>query len=204
MKKQILKLSMAIAVIALIFSSCKKGENDPFISLKSRTSRLANKWELSAEDYTSTSTNSGYTSTSKYSYASGIETVTYTNSYNGNSTTSTNTKSLTQEITFEKDGTFSMSINDDGDIESYEGNWAWLGKNKNADLANKEVVGLSITKSTSGSDVENYSGKSNSWDEYLVLDKLSSSELVVLYDYSSTDSDGNTYTKKGTVTYTKK
>ena len=204
MKKQILKLSMAVAIIALVFSGCKKGENDPFISLKSRTSRLTNTWELSAMDYTSTSVNSTYTSSYKYSYSSGIQTVTSTTTVGGSSSTTTSTSTLTKKITFEKDGTYKVEINDDGDLSTIEGNWAWLEKSKPAELADKEAVMLSTTKEVDGSDTDNYSGKSNDFDDMLVFDKLSSKELVVLYDYTNTDSDGYTYTKKGTITYTKK
>ncbi len=204
MKKQILKLSFAVAIIALVFSGCKKGENDPFISLKSRTARLAAEWELSAMDYTTTSVGSSYTFTDKYSYSSGIQTVTSTTTVGGNSSTSTSTQTLTQKFTFEKDGTYKVEINDDGDLETIEGNWAWLGKNKPAELADKEALMLSSTKEVDGSDTDNYSGKSNDFDGMLVLDKLSSKELVILYDYTHTDSDGYNYTMKGTVTYTKK
>jgi len=204
MKKQILKLSMAVAIIALVFSGCKKGENDPFISLKSRTSRLTNTWELSAMDYTTTSVNSTYTFSYKYSYSSGIQTVTSTTTVGGSSSTTTSTSTLTKKITFEKDGTYKVEINDDGDLSTIEGNWAWLGKSKPAELADKEAVMLSSTKEVDGSDTDNYSGKSNDFDDMLVFDKLSSKELVVLYDYTNTDSDGYSYTRKGTITFTKK
>ena len=205
MKKQILKLSMAIAVIALVFSSCKKGENDPFISLKSRTARLANTWELTSEDYTTTgSDGDSYTSTTKYAYANGIETRTTTFTImGGNSTTSSSTSTFTKKYTFDKKGTYTLEVND-GEIETFEGNWVWLNKNKNVGLAGKEALMMSTTKDVDGSDTYNYSGKSNDFNKQWVLDKLSSKELVILFDYSYTDSDGNTSTMKGTMTYTKK
>lgn len=204
MKKQILKLSLAIFTIALVFSGCKKGENDPFISLKSRTARIANTWELTSEDYKTTSVNSTYSYTDTYSYSNGIETSTETYSSGGSSQTNTYTSTYTHEISIKKDGTFTMDENNDGDLTSNEGNWIWLGKNKNMELADKEAIVFNTTKDVNGGNTDNYSGKSNPFDQELVIDKLSSKELVILFDYSYTNSDGHTYTQKGTMTYTKK
>ena len=42
-----LKIALFVVLAAtFILPSCKKGENDPFISLKSRDARITAKWKL--------------------------------------------------------------------------------------------------------------------------------------------------------------
>ena len=204
MKKQILKLSLIVAITSIVFSGCKKGENDPFISLKSRTSRITNTWELSSMDYTNTYIGPNYTSTRIYSYNNGLRTIMDTHISEGSSSSDSNTESYTEEMTFDKDGTFELSFFKDGEFESYEGNWAWLGESKNAEIADKEIISLSLTSIMYGSYIENFSGKSNPTTWQFVIDRLSTSELIILHDYQSTDSDGYSVTRSGIITYTKK
>lgn len=42
--KQLIAL---LAISMLLFSNCKKGKNDPFLSLKSRKARISNEWKVS-------------------------------------------------------------------------------------------------------------------------------------------------------------
>src|SRR5687768_220910 len=42
-----MKKLIALVFISLFFTTCKKGEDDPFLSLRSRTNRLAGEWRLS-------------------------------------------------------------------------------------------------------------------------------------------------------------
>ncbi len=202
MKKIISLFALSAIVATLIFSGCKKGENDPFLSLKSRTARLAHTWKLSSENFTITYTGSNYTSTTVYSYDGTSETQTTTNTYGSNSNTTTATKTYSEEVTFDKAGTYESTIVDDGDVETEKGNWMWTNKNKDQDIKNKEAI---VMTSTSNSNL-NYtnSGKTNDPVEILVFDKLSSTEIIISFDYIETDSDGHTYKESGTKTYTKK
>jgi hypothetical protein len=54
--KKVLVFAIMAVVASSVFVSCKKGENDP-MSLKSRKSRIAGEWKLTAgtETYTSSS-----------------------------------------------------------------------------------------------------------------------------------------------------
>ncbi len=49
MKIKILTLISILTVVSLIFNSCRKGEDDPWISLRSRDNRVIGKWKL--EEY---------------------------------------------------------------------------------------------------------------------------------------------------------
>ena len=61
MKNSIKLAALALVIAATSFSGCKKGENDPFLSLKSRKSRAAGEWKLSA--FTTTYTDASGTDT---------------------------------------------------------------------------------------------------------------------------------------------
>ncbi len=129
------KVMIALAVAALVaptLESCKKGENDPGLSLRSRKGRVAGEWTVSSweskENSTSTqkstqtttpSSSSDGTSTSGSTYN---ETVTFdganfkhvenwSNTSGAITVSGDTTYSGTGEIkfTFEKDGTFTMS-----------------------------------------------------------------------------------------------
>jgi hypothetical protein len=117
MKK--LKLSiLALLAIAAVAPSCKKGEEDPALSLSSRKSRFAGEWKVSTYEETSTGTttynnaNPVYTSTTTgtSSIKDGALSASSTNtSTQTGSTPSTNTATGTATeytYTFEKDGTW--------------------------------------------------------------------------------------------------
>jgi hypothetical protein len=128
-KKLIIALSVA-ALVAPTLESCKKGENDPGLSLRSRKARVAGEWKVSKMDLKSSSkgstiqTNtsfSGVTTTTNSSYTDDVtisfdgtnfkHTEKYSNTNNNVTTTSDTTYTGTGEIkfTFEKDGTFTKS-----------------------------------------------------------------------------------------------
>jgi len=46
MKRKIMILSMLLIGATVILNSCKKGEDDPFITLHSRKARLTGEWKL--------------------------------------------------------------------------------------------------------------------------------------------------------------
>ena len=49
--------TILFAAIVMVISSCKKGDNDPFLSLYSRTARLAGEWEIQSYEYNERTTN---------------------------------------------------------------------------------------------------------------------------------------------------
>jgi hypothetical protein len=189
MKKVKFALLMLLAAI-LILPACKKGENDPMLSLLSRKSRLVGEWDL--KEGTTT-------------YTQGGTTFTYT--YNGTTRSytisgQTFTTAYTQKTTINKDGTYKEEINDDGDLTTEEGIWFFGGKAKDLDLKNKESVifrktskvqtssGTTSTTTYSGTDCPTYS---------INIDELKGKEMIIIFDGTSTGS--STSTTAGTMTF---
>lgn len=165
MKKTVIMLAAA----ALIFAtpSCKKGENDPFLSLLSRRARISGDWILSAYMSESTwSDGSGDSSTSSAESTDG-KTLTTSYSYTSSGTTTTWTSTTTIDDaswTINKDGTYSMTMNTttvttqdlgggwsqtDTETEksSESGSWSFVGKAKD-EYKNKERVVFNTTESS--------------------------------------------------------
>ncbi len=217
MKKSIVTITLAslMMISGMTFTGCKKGANDPALSLKSRKGRLAGDWKLVKVEGTSksyfTSGNSSSLTVTNYSYDGTTMTENSTNTLTmgGNSTSSTSTTVYPYSIdaTFDKKGYYKMVTNDNGDIITSEGSWAFIGRSKNADLKNKEAIAMSEEKysntgnnSTSTTEGEFYFGA----DMVYILDKLSSKELIVKMKYKTTYGDGDYYDYDWTMTFEKK
>ena len=230
MKKLFKLFTLAIVVFAMTFttSSCKKGENDPGISLRSRTARLSGEWTLAEFDYTSTSKSSGkdwnddtYTrsSTSTSKFDGTTRTYTSTSVYNGETSTYSDIIMYSETITIESDGTFKIKTvtTDDGDVSTRttEGDWIWLKGNDEKELSNKEAVLFTPTKesnvstyngSTSTSS-STYGGKNLREPVTYIIDRLANDELIILIDSENTSNSGtysSSSTTKGTKRYTQK
>lgn len=196
MKK--LLIALLVAVFALpTFNSCKKGENDPGISLNSRKSRLVGEWKLTAGTAVENDASTIY----NYSYNGSTCVV----SGSGNASWS-----YTESMSIKKDGTFILTIFDDGDQSVLEGNWYFLGANKDEDIKDKEAVDFVYTKWTqtpSGGtpSVVTFTGFFNGNMPYngfgftWLLDQLKSKEIIVKHKSSITGT--STYTYDGTMTY---
>jgi len=201
--KHIKKIAFMILVVAFAmpaFQSCKKGENDPFLSIKSRKARLKGVWNLSARSETRTQAQTGVSTTSVYTFNGTMMTVM--------SGGASNSYIYSEKITFNTDGTFtkeetSSSSGSTSNI-TIKGNW-WFGKNnKEADYKNGEVVVLQITNVMifgSGG----YSAAFTGADcpiIFFVIDQLKSKEMIVIEDGKDTDGTTSVSTS-GTSTYVK-
>ena len=86
--KKLLLLGAAAMVLVANLSSCKKGENDPFLSLKSRKARLCGEWTVTKSEGTSSyATGIALTSNSTYPKNNWYHAV-ITRTNNGNNTES--------------------------------------------------------------------------------------------------------------------
>ena len=216
--KKLIVLSLAAIALMANLSSCKKGENDPFLSLKSRKARVVGEWTVTMEEGKSqdiskisfggvtvtTTTNE----TSTYNGALYSSTSVTTSSAGGNPQNSTYTDVYTQSYTFEKDGTFSLETVYTGQnyTEKIEGTWAFVGKSKTAELKNKEAIALSITKYL---DIDNgvtttYSATGFDDSIIIAIDRLKNKEMVFIQESSYTDSDGDSGSSSLTTTLTAK
>ncbi|MBI3136835.1 MAG: hypothetical protein HYZ14_19325 [Bacteroidetes bacterium] len=170
MKKSILML--AAGALLLATPSCKKGENDPFLSLSSRKARVAGEWDVTGYTFTSTNTESNGDSQSSNKTMSGdVITSTYSDfdQSSGTTTTSTSTTTLNDgSYTFEKDGTYKATWNTTtvsvqtqdwfGVTYTYtyttvstwseSGNWSFVGKVKD-EYKNKERIVVNTTSTSS-------------------------------------------------------
>jgi hypothetical protein len=153
MKKSISLIALALMVFSgVFFTGCKKGEDDPFISFKSRDARITAKWKLvnyeSLESGTNSFTGSTYTTT--VSYNGTLLTTTSTN--NG-----TDIVSYTVEMEILKGGEYTYNEVRDGSVEYGKDTWYWFNntENKGAILLQGNFGGI------------------------FQIDRLSSSELVL-------------------------
>jgi hypothetical protein len=136
--RKLTSILLTAVLLAVVMPACKKGENDPAISLRSRKARVAGEWKVTSGSgsYTETGTNP-YNSSWTYNGS------TYTQSSSWGSTTAIRTI----EYTFEKDGTFVIKDTEDGQLTTIEGNWNFasgVGETKR-----KSQLVLSYTKMAS-------------------------------------------------------
>lgn len=196
--------SLVIALFALTlvpFSACKKGANDPSISLRSRTGRLTGVWKLSGYDQTKTTvTGSSFKTTTNVvtsydgTFKTEVTTVTL-----GNGTPNKSTDKVTYSCTWtvNKDHTFKMEVVEDGQTDVIEGTWAWIEGN-GAELKKKEAIQIFITKETFGGSAYTVTGFNNG--STVVLSRLANDEIQI--DMSETSNSTNyTETVTGTQTF---
>lgn len=113
MKKTLLAVIVLLSII--VIPSCKKGEDDPFISLRSRDARVTAKWKL--VDYQR-----------QYNYYNSISSTETLNgsilivTENGDSYS----YSYSQELEINSDGTYKESTVIDGDVATESSIWYWL------------------------------------------------------------------------------
>ena len=161
----------AAAGLMLATPSCKKGENDPFMSLSSRKSRVAGDWTVSGYTSNWTSTDSDGDSWTDTDVLDGnIITTTSSSTVDGITTSSTSTTTINEAtFTFGKDGTYTQVMNTttvstsvpltgftntNTEVETMTttGNWSFAGKVKDS-YKNKERIILNVL-TASGSDQE--------------------------------------------------
>jgi hypothetical protein len=199
--KNIIK-SLALAAVVLVsgasFTACKKGENDPGISLRGRKARFVGEWKTTA-GVTKTTSGAG-TTTETYTETG----VTYTSG--AGSATST----WSQTLTVEKDGTFKMVENEtpqggNTTTTSAKGRWMFAGKNKDAELKNKEAVILTITEVTTTTGGSSSTTTVTNPDNGFIwtIDQLKNDEMIVKYS-TSTTSAGSTTSQDVSWTFTSK
>lgn len=154
------KISLALLAGTMVFASCKKGENDPAISLISRKARVAGEWTV--DKYVSSTTDVNGTTTDvtteTFDGASYSKVLTHTTGATSVSSTLTGTVAL-NKVTFEKEGTFKQeqtyTTTETESMTGYtqvttvthtdvlEGSWNFLGKVD--EFKNKERIALNYT-----------------------------------------------------------
>lgn len=146
----------AAAALLLATPSCKKGENDPFLSLSSRKARISNEWVVTNISSTYTDLDSDGDSWSQTATFDGTtRTVVSSNTSGGTTVSNTYTYTFSDySITIEKDGTWSMS---QAYTYSEDDDWSWPG------YTTTDAHSVTITSSGSwsfvGKEKDAYKGK---------------------------------------------
>ena len=201
--KKIIIVGIGIIALSVNLISCKKGENDPFLSLSTRKARLVGEWTLTKiegtySDIYPADTPNNETSTTTYS--NGLETVT---TVDGSGSTSVSTDTYTVTYSFTKDRKYTITTTKLATVEVEEGDWLFMGKNKNQNLKKKEAIYLYITKwvqtdNNGVSQTVSITGIDMTAD-VLEIDQLKSKEIILINENtnvqgSTTDSNKTTYT----------
>ena len=186
MKKIFVPISI-LFTITFCFYSCKKGDNDPFLSLQSRKSRLIGEWKVTNEVITESeiyvdsnlSINSIYDGLKKMN-------IIVTQTSKGN-TSSKDSTYYSQTLSIKKDGTYIQSkiYNNGLNLNITEGTWSFLAKSEINNLKNKEAIFLTTTKTTiyngSGTNIYDYSNLNG---RTIVIEQLKNKELIFVVDTS--------------------
>ena len=201
--KKILHLTLIAAVLSGAMVSCKKGENDPFLSLRSRKARVAGEWTVTAFESKSMTVDNGSNSTltTTATYNGSAETSVETISVGGASTTETTVSSYTMSLDIDKDGTYELTQSGTDGTYTEKGTWLFVGKSKENELKNKEAIML-VTESESSTGYNTtYTGLDG---RIFVIDQLKNKEMSLTLESSSNGSDGSTSSFSNKLTFEQK
>lgn len=120
-----------VVVMMLHLSGCKKGEDDPAFSLRSRKDRFSGDWSLTRGFISLT--NSTTVITTKFTATR----FTTTSSLNPGQEIS---GSYSRNLSVNKDGTFIDEVSKNNEYYKDQGLWLFLAGNELEDLKNKEAV----------------------------------------------------------------
>jgi hypothetical protein len=144
--KNKLKLALLVITSTLLFSNCKKGQEDPVFSLRTRKARLAGEWRMVSGNASLTqliaaeppfNQNFAFNGTKATinETESGGPAIIYTATYNLN-------------LTIKKDGTFNFRENFAGDVLDVSGHWDF--NTGVGDAKRKEEITLKLETITGG------------------------------------------------------
>jgi hypothetical protein len=196
MKTTIKVVIAALTLSAFALDGCKKGPNDPFMSIHSRKARMTGDWNTTA-------------GSGSYGSSAGTTTWTYDGTtYSETDASGTSTNGMTMTMNFEKDGTYkSVTTNTAtgySDVVTETGTWNFTGKvgdDKNKDhVVMKTLVSTDVTTigSSSSTSTDTYTG-----DDAPValwyLDELKNKEIIFTWDGTYVNGSSNSFSK-GTYT----
>jgi hypothetical protein len=201
--KKLTKAVLAILVVASSITACKKGEDDPGMSLKSRKGRLSQEWSVSEykSDITDITTLNGFsgittfTTNTKTTYTASTATKVEvsTTASGGSTSTTTDTYSgsiISFDYTFDKDGTWSSTMT-----------VKWTSLTTVA-LGTTNTFAKNFTETTNSSGNWYFLGKNkNTEDKNKENLTVSVTSMTIKTDDIATVSGGITYNDDRTITY---
>lgn len=183
MKNRFLKVSFALVAIAGLtaITGCKKGENDPFLSLKTRKGRITGEWKLIEGTILESETSGGSTITDEIAFINDTR-------IEGGSAIP-----YIETMTIERDGTYEQEIIQNGTPHIIQGNWYFSGKSEEIDLKKKEAVVFSETAYVNIGGTITYNGLGA--DRILLMDQLKNKRVIFkgLTTGSSSSGEGASY-----------
>jgi len=207
MKKTTLIFLSAILLTGT-FVACKKGDNDPFLSLRSRKDRLSGLWTVKEETVNEVITIPGSTTTNNVVYDGQMAISSSVTVASGVSTTTIDTSKYSVSLEIKKTGNYEKKIVNVNllDIEVYSGTWMFLGKSKIDKLKKKEALLMTTSKAViSDGAVSNSYVYTDLNGKTIVIDQLKNKEMITIIVEDQANETGlSSSTKTTKTTYTQK
>jgi hypothetical protein len=201
MKKLAIIAAVAVIASATFLESCKKGENDPFLSFRSRKGRVAGEWKVSSGSGSSTN-GQGVSSTWTF------DGTTLTQIQGSNPSTTP----YTIEYTFDKDGSFTQidvtSVGQTTLTTTTSGTWNFTGKvgeDKNKDrIVMRTLSEVTTSVNPASTSTITYTGD-DAPSDIMYIDQLKNKEIIFKFKGSQTSGNpATTDSNEGTYTLTAK
>lgn len=178
-------LIISVIVTSFLTESCKKGEEDPNLSIYSRKQRLCKSFDVTSykrtEEYNDTII--------AYTFTEGMYAKTTTNNYYYNSPGS-------MSIQFSKDGSYTWEQTNSTDTSEHsyieKGLWYFTEANKETDIKKKEQIILQKTEISesfsnySDMTILSYNGSGDLSVNTYRIKKLSSEEVIIIGELENT------------------
>ena len=135
-----MKKLLILTVILANLAGCKKGENDPFLSFRSRDGRIIGEWTISNYNYSETQKNGNTTTNVEVTYAGSTYTSTKSS---GNPPADATEYSYTLKIDEGGKVTLTTTTKNGNQTGTFveEGTWIWGTNNKNKSAIMLAVAG---------------------------------------------------------------
>jgi hypothetical protein len=186
----------ALTLSTFVFDGCKKGEDDPFMSIHTRKGRMVGDWKVTQGN----GNDVGFTGTSSWTYDGTTKTTTV-GSLSG-------TETIGMTYNFEKDGSCTMVTTttttnpNNVETETVTGTWNFTGKigdDKNKDhIVVRELTDTDVNTNPSSSTTTTYTGD-NGPVQSMYIDELKNKEII--FKWTGTTTPGN-FSSSGQYTLT--
>lgn len=203
MKKQFFAIGLIVLIIAGSLTGCKKGSEDPFLSLRSRKARLTGVWNLSGADYSVI----GKNTTETYNFDNPTSIMQYT--YQASILNFSENYKYSRVLTINSDDTFTDVETESSDglkTTTIIGYWYFAPAVSDLDIKNKERVVFQITRVDVNNNGTNtfdiYDGPSNTYLDLIDLEQLSNKQITITLNYTRTDENGLKSSISGIEVYT--
>jgi hypothetical protein len=182
-----MKLTLLLIIsLAALFTGCKKGKDDPFLSLRSRKARVTGDWTVTSGTSTYVYSSGNYSRTSTFTYSE--TSYSYVHNENGIITTGGGSSKITMK--FEKDGKFRSTNTGDGSTGTSEGTWNFTDGIGDAKKKEQIVVRLSSGSNTGSTINTSYTYTGNETDITMNLKELRNKKMVIIMESGYTSSSG--------------